>query len=99
MLGIIQIKTNGTIVKLNREKLDLAKAQELVKSGAASKYIEPVHLDAAGTHEYNNGKYTMFVNEEGLLCDLPYNVIASELSGQSIVGDAIIVENELSDFE
>lgn len=33
----------------------------------------------------------MLVNEEGRLLDLPYNVSASQASGQYIVGDAVIL--------
>ena len=36
----------------------------------------------------------MLVNEEGLLKELPYNPIASQLAGHTIVGNAIVLEGK-----
>jgi hypothetical protein len=36
----------------------------------------------------------MLVNEEGLLKELPYNPIASQLAGYTIVGNAIVLEGK-----
>jgi hypothetical protein len=48
---------------------------------AVGGYIEPVDVD----------DFTVMVNEEGLLIDLPLNLIASALSGRQLVGDVCIV--------
>lgn len=95
MLGIKQIKCDGTEVELNRKHLTLEEAQDLVATGTGRSLIE---LVALRMDPYKIGSHVMFVHEEGLLHDLPINAKASQLCGRHIVGDVIIVENEKSDF-
>lgn len=102
MLGIKQIKADGTEIDLGRKHLTLAEAQGLVATGMQHALIEGVGIP--GQQPYTVGQQLMYVNEEGLLHDLPLNEKATKLTdaldrlGQYLVGDAIIVENEKSDF-
>lgn len=103
MLGIQQIRVDGTIIDLKRQHLTLEAAQKLVSTGMKDALIELVRLP--GQKPQKVGDKVMYVNEEGLLYSLPLNAKATKLSnsertlGQVLVGDAIIVENEASDFE
>lgn len=99
MLGIKQIKTDGTEVDLGRKHLTLQEAQALVATGTQHALIELVPI--YGQNPYKVGDQIMFVHEEGLLHQLPRNPFAQDLAdvgGNVIVGDVIIVENEKSDF-
>ncbi len=87
MLALTHIKTTGEIIHLNRKSCDLDMAQSYVSTG----------MEHAWTSK--DGRLTLFVNEEGLLNDLPYNALASGLVGGHIVGDVLLVENEKKDFE
>lgn len=96
MIGIKQIKVDGTVVNLKRKVLSLKEMQDLVSTGTKRSYIELVCLPGQFTDRV--GDKVMFVHEEGLICELPVNVCASSIAGQSLVGDAIICENQASDF-
>lgn len=71
------LKTDGTRVP-DVDISTLKKMQEFVGG-----YIELVYL--------NNGM-CLIINEEGLLLDLPQNLIATELYGHLIVGDVLYVK-------
>ncbi len=92
MLALTHIKTTGEIIHLNRKSCDLDMAQSYVSTG-----MEHALIEHAWTSK--DGRLTLFVNEEGLLNDLPYNALASGLVGGHIVGDVLLVENEKKDFE
>lgn len=47
-------------------------------------YLEAVYLD---------GK-VMFVDEDGLMKQLPYNLMASGLAGRDIVGDVLVMDRD-----
>ena len=61
--------------------VSLEKAQELVGG-----WVQVVQVPG-------NPAQQMIVNEEGLLENLPYNLIASSIAKQDIVGNAVIVTN------
>jgi hypothetical protein len=92
MKAILQIKHDGTVNTLNGHDCTLQQAQAYVSSGACDALIQPVYVS-------DDENYCYFVNEEGLLLDLPFNKLASFMTGQPIVGDMLIVENCLEDFE
>ena len=71
------LKTDGTRVP-DVDISTLKKMQEFVGG-----YIELIYL--------NNGM-CLIINEEGLLLDLPQNLIATELYGHLIVGDVLYVK-------
>lgn len=87
MKAVKQIKASGEIINLNGEAGTLEQAQAYVGGLIENAYTSP------------DRKLTIFVNEEGLLEELPYNALTSALVGGHIVGDALIVENEQKDFE
>lgn len=77
------LRANGTKETLKgtgkRGKLTLEQMQ-----AAVGGYIEYVHA----------GSKTLVVNEEGLLKGLPLNVMASDIAGRPIVGDALLVNTK-----
>lgn len=77
------IKTNGTVQEVTPANGKAFTLEEL--QGFVGGYIEPVRLGP--------GK-TMLVNEEGLIQELPYNSKASQLAGQVIVGNAVVVDGK-----
>lgn len=97
MIGIKQIKVDGTTVDLERRQLTLKDAQDLVATGMKHALIELVPLPRQDPYEV--GGQIMFVNEEGLIHDMEVNEAATALARRGpLVGDVIIVENEASDF-
>lgn len=66
-----------TKTEYRKSKVSLEDAQKFVGG-----YVEVVSL----------GKRQMLVNEEGLLIGLPVNPEASQLAGQMIVGNALVLE-------
>lgn len=71
------IKTSGKITEVSVETL-------AEKQKAVGGWIELVYIP---------DNKVLIVNEEGLLLNLPYNRVASELSNTLIVGDVLLVEN------
>jgi hypothetical protein len=69
------IKTNGT-QNPNYEAETLAQMQKAVGG-----FIEPIYI---------NDK-VILVNEEGLIMNLEYNETASEMCGQALVGDVLVL--------
>lgn len=63
------------------DDVDLRTLQELVGG-----YVELVYMPEIDSD--------MYVNEEGLLMGLEYNAKASDLTGQYIVGTAVIVKEK-----
>lgn len=77
----IWIKTDGSKGQVNLDhKLTLGEIQALV-----GRYIERVQF------EYRGKTRDMWVNEEGLILNLPPNPEASSIAGRPIVGDAFII--------
>ena len=74
------IKADGTETEVKPSKGSSFKLEELQKHVGG--YIEPVRLV--------DGK-TMLVDEDGRSKQLPYNEGASKRAGQTIVGNALIV--------
>jgi len=111
MIGIQQIKSDGTVVDLNRESLSLGQLQGLVSSGTEDSLIEMVSMRTSLngvklTGKYEVGGQVMVVHESGLLLGLPVNDAAMDVLGYwrnaaetPIVGDVVIIENEEKDFE
>lgn len=94
-MNIIEvIKTDGTIEKIEMEKQpNLKQVQEWVGG-----YVERInHYPNRYTLEKLKNTEIAFeecyVNEEGLLENLPYNSEASILCGQDIVGNAVVFKN------
>lgn len=92
MKAIAQIKSDGTIIQLSGHDCSLEQAQEYVRSEMPDSLIEFVYIG-------EDRKYAIVIHEEGLLYELPHNAVASQLAGVSLVGDALVVENEPKDFE
>jgi hypothetical protein len=69
------IKTNGT-QNPNYEAETLTQMQKAVGG-----FIEPIYI---------NDK-VILVNEEGLIMNLEYNETASEMCGQALVGDVLVL--------
>lgn len=111
MIGIQQIKADGTVIDLHREELTVSRLQELVESGSGHDMFEFVsmrkNLDGSKIHSrYSVGGQIMAVNESGLVYNLPANEAAMDVLGYwrtaaltPIVGDVVIIENEASDFD
>ena len=78
MNAVITIKVDGTKSVESVETIDRDFLQ-----GAVSGYIEAVNLPPY--------EATMYVNEEGLIRGLHINALASEIAGQLLVGDVVIV--------
>ena len=95
MLGIKQIKVDGTEVSLNGKRLTLQEAQELVATGTKRSLIELLPMRG---NPNRPGSQVMYVHEEGLLHNLPVNKLASSIMGHTLVGDVIIVKHEAIDF-
>lgn len=73
------IKPDGTIHEvqpMNKQDFQLREIQQNVEG-----YFEIIHLPE---------DKLMLVNEEGLLKQLQYNLIASMIAGQDIVGNALV---------
>lgn len=62
--------------------LEVAQDELATLQKAVGGLIAPVDLP--------NG-YTIYVNDEGLLDGLPFNLIASQLAGQYLAGNAVMV--------
>lgn len=75
-----RVGANGVVERMADGELDLAAMQEVVGG-----YIELV-VPQDGVDVY--------VNEEGLLKSLPYNLLVSKLSGRVLVGDAVVCVRE-----
>jgi len=74
------------LIKSNGDVTDNFTADTLKKKqDAVGGYIEVVHTRASKV---------LIVNEEGLIKRLPFNVKASEIAGQQIVGDVICLDEE-----
>lgn len=84
----IYIKANPLSIELLEINDTLDVYQNLVGG-----WIEVVH--AAGLQRYHS---VMVVNEEGMLMDLPVNLLASMLYGDYIAGDAVVVGTIGPDF-
>jgi hypothetical protein len=78
-MSCILIKSDGTMVDYH-QPIGLTAKQEAVGG-----YIEMVIAD--------NGD-VLYVNEEGLLMDLPYNPRASAIANRHIVGDVLYYDRE-----
>ena len=78
MKAVITIKVDGTRSVESVETIDLDFLQEAVGG----------YIEAVGLSSY---EATMYVNEEGLIRGLPMNPLASEIAGQLLVGDVVIV--------
>lgn len=77
----IWFKTDGSYGQVNLDhKLSLKEMQGLVRG-----YIERVRV------MYHGEARDMWVNEEGLIHNLPPNLKASSIAGQPIVGDVFII--------
>jgi hypothetical protein len=83
----ILIKPDGKnveVVPTNGRRWTLPELQRHVAG-----YIEPVRLPPLTN--INGRRVTrMYVNEEGLIYDLPFNQAASNVAGKSIVGNALV---------
>lgn len=111
MIGIQQIKADGTVIDLHREELSVSRLQELIESGCGHDMFEFVamqkNLDGSLIRsKYTVGDQIMAVNESGLVYSLPHNEAAMDVLGYwrkaadtPIVGDVVIIENEASDFD
>lgn len=66
------------------EEPSLKELQELVKG-----YIEVVPISLGTTPAQ------LIVNEEGMIKDMPYNLLASSIAGCNIYGPAVILEGIL----
>ena len=83
------IKTNGIVSgvqPMNKHDFKLKELQDFVGG-----YIEIVHLQENDMVKYND--LVMVVNEEGLMHRLEYNLIASQIVGQDIVGDVLVCKS------
>ncbi len=76
------IRADGTEVVLTPEKKPTLEQMQVWVDG----YIEVVHV------LYNGRRCAMGVNEEGKLRNLPANTKASQIFGQTIVGNVFILE-------
>jgi hypothetical protein len=78
-----RIQVDGTKTEITGEKPDgkltLAQMQEAVGG-----LIQPVYL---------SGSKLVLVDEEGLLKQSAYNSVASNLTGQYVVGDALLMDD------
>ncbi|MBQ6577195.1 MAG: DUF3846 domain-containing protein [Bacteroidales bacterium] len=75
------IKSDGTAEYMDTPT-DLKDLQEAVGG-----FIERVSIPALPG-------MVMIVNEEGVICRLPLNPVASEIAGRLIVGDVVLMEKE-----
>lgn len=76
------IKTDGSqtiITPINGKEFSLGEIQNFVDG-----YVEIIQLGKSKK---------MYVNEEGLLAKLPMNEVASNLAGQPIVGNVLVIED------
>lgn len=69
---------DNTVMNYDKEKLELAEAQEIIGG-----YVEMVYL--------YKGRVQMLVDEDGLRKGLAHNAFASVLSERPIVGKAILL--------
>jgi len=74
------LKVNATESEIYNGKIELAELQEAVGGGL----IEIINLRNA----------IMIVNEEGLIKEFPYNILASGYAGIPIVGQAVLLTHE-----
>ena len=82
MNQILVIHTEGDVVPITQKEIPtLKQVQDWVKG-----YVEPVSIDP-------NFGQEMYVNEEGLLEDLPENRFASLIARQPIAGNAVVFVN------
>lgn len=83
----ISISTDGTIFENSMDEITLAFLQESVGG-----YIEAVGVavPVGELTESMSKRFTMWVNEEGLIYGLPVNAIASEIANTFIVGNVVI---------
>lgn len=81
MQNVFVIEPNGPMTMAIMDEIDLQTLQNLVGG-----YIELVNMPEIDGD--------MYVNEEGLLMGLEYNAKASDLTGQYIVGTAVIVKEK-----
>ena len=86
MNAVITIKADGTKSVESVETIDLDFLQEAVGG----------YIEAVGLSSYDA---VMYVNEEGILRGLPVNPEASDIAGQILVGDVIIVGQTNSEGE
>jgi|TARA_R110000751_G_scaffold134837_4_gene237418 hypothetical protein len=81
----------ATLIKSNGEKQDGYVATTLSEmQGAVGGYIEFIYLP---NNSGLNNK-VLVVNDEGALKQLPRNVEASQLAGQNIVGDVLLMNQK-----
>lgn len=99
MLGIKQIKSDGTIIELDRKHLTLQELQAMVESGCGHHFIEFVHYM---NPSYRIGNRAMVVNESGLIYNLPLNMAAMDFiswtQSSPLVGDVVIIEWDEGDM-
>ena len=77
------VRASGKIEKIDVPKSDLLMELQSLIDG----YIEAVPMKYDPSH-------LVIANEEGLLRHLPWNKLASDLTRQTIVGDAVVVKVE-----
>lgn len=73
------IEVNATESKQYEGEVQLNDLQKAVGG-----LIEVIHMKDA----------IMIVNEEGLIKELPYNILASSIIGAPIMGDVVLLTNE-----
>jgi hypothetical protein len=77
------VRANGDIEVAETNQSDLLKTLQSLVGGL----IESVPMKYDPSH-------LVIANEEGLLMDLPWNKIASQLTRQEIVGDCVVIKIE-----
>lgn len=75
----------ATIIRVDRKLEEMQDINLEALQVAVGGYIEVVYLSSG---------QIMYVNEEGLIMNLPYNPQASALCDKHIVGDAVLLTPE-----
>lgn len=79
------IKTDGTVEQMS-DKPELDALQTAVGG-----YIALVMLEEPRYDDEELVSAHMYANDEGLLMGLPFNLLASQISGQHLVGDVVVI--------
>ena len=108
MIGVKQIKTDGTEINLSGP-ITLPELQAMTDGDTDHNLIEMVAMTEYNgqkqASKYEVGGHTMVVNEGGLMFGLEPNERAMDVLGYwrnasmtPIVGDVVIIQNEAKDF-
>ena len=92
-LMLLSPEVKPTPIQLLVAEDDLFKAIKSMFNHDSNTLYELVPIEQYGQ------KQTMIVDEEGLLKGLPYNLNASVIAHQDIVGDAVIIMKEEKEYK